>query len=161
MRTHLFKTEMDLPLDIHAVFKFFCDATNLEKITPPELCFHIISAQPIQIKKDTYIDYRLRLYGIPFHWRAKISAWEPPIKFIDEQVIGPYTTWIHTHTFIEKNGRTGIIDEILYRMPFWPIGEIFFPVIAMYLRRIFAYRKQNIKQIFSNNNPLCNEGQFE
>ncbi len=147
MRTHLFKTEMDLPLDIHSVFNFFCDATNLERITPPELCFQIISAQPIHITKDTFIDYRLRLYSIPFRWRAKISAWDPPRKFIDEQVIGPYTTWIHTHTFIEKKEGTRIIDEVLYRLPFWPLGEIFFPFIALYLWRIFTYRKQKIKKI--------------
>jgi hypothetical protein len=37
--THVPKTAMSLPLDIQEVFAFFCEASNLERITPPELHF--------------------------------------------------------------------------------------------------------------------------
>ena len=63
--THVLRTAMSLP-DIRAVFAFFCDASNLERITPPELQFHIASPQPIQMAERTRIVYRLRLLGFPF-----------------------------------------------------------------------------------------------
>ena len=64
-RTHVLRTAMRLPLDIQTVFGFFCDASNLERITPPELRFHIATAQPTEMAQDAKIDYRLHLFGIP------------------------------------------------------------------------------------------------
>lgn len=155
-RTHVLRTAMRLPLDIQTVFAFFCDALNLERITPPELRFHIATAQPLEMAEDTKIDYHLHLFGLPFIWRTNISLWEPPIRFVDEQLEGPYKEWIHTHLFFEEAGTTTISDEVRYRLPLWPAGELSAPLIASQLRRIFRYRKAAIESILmgSNQYPL-------
>ena len=144
---HIFQTSFDLPVKIELVFEFFSDAVNLEKITPPELEFNINTPPPIIIQKGTLIDYRLKLWGIPFSWRTEITHWEPPIKFVDEQINGPYQTWIHTHRFEEIDDFTRISDEVRHRLPFWPFGEIAYPLIRGQINRIFAFRETAIRQV--------------
>lgn len=143
-KTHRFKTSMTLPLGSDETFAFFADVSNLERITPPELCFHILTPQPIGITEGTEIDCRLRLYGVPLNWRSKITNWSPPHRFVDEQIQGPYKLWVHTHRFYQQNGRTEIVDEVWYQLPLWPLGQIAYPLIDAQLHRIFRFRKQAI-----------------
>jgi ligand-binding SRPBCC domain-containing protein len=138
---------MTLPLEIRTVFDFFADAYNLEMITPPELCFHILTPHPIEITEGTVIDYRLRLYGVPIPWRARITNWSPPNRFVDEQIRGPFRLWIHTHRFYDGKGSTTVVDEVCYQLPLRPMGEIAYPPVAALLRRIFRFRKQAIGRI--------------
>lgn len=145
MRVHHYKTSMVLPLQINDVFPFFCDVLNLERITPPELHFRILTPHPIEISKGTVVDYRLRFYGIPLRWRSEITTWNPPYEFVDQQVLGPYNTWIHSHLFYEHDGSTIIEDTVHYRLPLWPFSELVAPLVHHQLGRIFRYRGQAIR----------------
>ena len=151
MMVHHYKTSMVLPLQINDVFPFFCDVLNLERITPPELHFRILTPHPIEISKGTVVDYRLRLYGIPLRWRSEITTWNPPYEFVDQQVLGPYNTWIHSHLFYQHDGSTIIEDSVHYRLPLWPLSEIVAPLVHHQLGRIFRYREQAIRAALLGN----------
>ena len=141
---HFLRATQRLPLPREDVFHFFAQAGNLERLTPPELRFHIITPPPITMRLGTLIEYRLRLFGIPFTWLTRICRWQPPHEFVDEQLRGPYRLWIHTHRFHPDDGGTLMADEVRYRLPFFPAGEAAYPLVKWQLERIFAFRRQAI-----------------
>ena len=145
---HLLRSSMELLLPREEVFAFFADAANLQRITPPELGFEILTSQPFRLAEGALIDYRLRLFGLPFSWQTRIARWDPPHQFVDEQVRGPYGLWIHTHQFHEMGRKTIISDEVQYRLPLWPLGEIAHPLVRAQLNHIFSYRQEAISACF-------------
>ena len=147
MREHHIYASASVPLPVERVFPFFYDVLNLQRITPPELDFRILTPLPIEIRKGAKVDYRLRLFLFPFAWRSEITHWDPPRKFVDEQVSGPYRLWAHTHNFRANEEGTVIEDEVAYRLPFWPLGEIAYPLVRAQLKRIFLYRQRMIGRL--------------
>jgi ligand-binding SRPBCC domain-containing protein len=141
-----------IPLPLKEVHAFFSEAQNLEKITPPEVGFTILSALPIVMRAGALIEYRVKLFGVPMRWSSKITEWNPPHDFTDEQVRGPYAVWLHTHSFREENGGTLLLDSVKYAVPFsWLPGVALVErfLVRPELKRIFEYRKVALRQHFS------------
>ncbi|WP_420454958.1 SRPBCC family protein [Rubrivirga sp.] len=150
--THRLHTTTWLPRPRREVFDFFADAENLERITPPELAFEIVTPRPIDIREGALIEYRLGLFGVRFGWRTEIVTWEPPYRFVDQQLRGPYRRWHHTHTFVEAAGPDGrpgtqMDDVVLWALPLAPFGEVAYPLVRAQLARIFGYRQKRIREL--------------
>ena len=136
-----------LPRPPDAVFPFYADAFRLEEITPPLLRFRVLTPPPIEMKAGVEIDYRLRLHGVPMKWRSRITAWEPPHRFVDEQVKGPYRRWVHEHRFIPQESGTLVSDQVHYDMVGgWLVDRL---LVRHDLRRIFDYRQARLAEIFA------------
>ncbi len=132
------------------VFPFFADARNLEAITPPLLGFRVITPDPIEMRVGTLIQYRLRLHGVPVSWLTSIQAWDPPHRFVDVQVRGPYGLWHHTHTFEEVDGGTLMRDTVRYAIGFGPLGEIARrALVERDLKAIFDHRAATVPALLS------------
>lgn len=145
MRTFLLERELWLDRGLDEVFSFFADPRNLEEITPSWLRFRVLSCSDEPIVAGTVICYRLRLHGIPISWTSRIPVWEPPHRFVDEQLSGPYRRWVHTHTFERRDGRTVVGDRVEYSV----LGGAL--VDRLLVRRdveaIFDYRKHRLGEL--------------
>ena len=139
-----FETTLWLPVPRERVFAFFAEAGNLETITPPWLRFEIMSPA-VAMTRGATIDYRLRIHGIPVRWRAEITVWDPPYRFVDEQRRGPYRRWVHTHTFTEERGGTRAADAVEFTAPG---GALVDRLVLRDVRRIFAFRSEMLHKRF-------------
>lgn len=147
MTTHIFETELWLPVPRAKVFPFFADARNLEVITPPWLNFRILTPGEIPMRVDALIDYQIRIHGFPVCWRTEITDWQPPVSFCDEQRRGPYRLWRHTHTFADKDGGALCHDRVEYAVPGGALVNWLF--VRRDMERIFTYRAEALKKHFA------------
>lgn len=128
------------------VFEFFSDALNLQSLTPAWLHFSVITPPPLHIAAGTLIDYRLRNYGVRLRWQSRITVWEPPLRFVDEQTRGPYRRWRHEHIFEAAKGGTvcrDLVDYVVYGGSL--INAL---VVRPDLFKIFAFRRSKLRQLF-------------
>ena len=137
-----------VPGELPAVFAFFKRPENLERITPPWLNFRILSSSDAVVRAGTRIRYRLKLNGIPLTWESLISRYEENVLFVDEQLKGPYASWVHTHRFLDApEGGTDIEDEVRYRLPLDPLGRIALPLIRRQIEGIFRFRAARVREL--------------
>ena len=140
------ETRLVLPWPVERVFDFFAEASNLETITPPWLHFHILTPPPIVMRNGTRIEYRLRLHGLPLRWCSEITSWDPPRRFVDEQIRGPYRVWIHEHEFMEKDGGTEVRDRVRYAVPGGALVDRL--LVRRDVRTIFEHRARKLREAF-------------
>lgn len=131
------------------VFPFYANARNLERLTPSFLRFRIrrVSSEPLAA--GTLIDYSLRLHHLPVRWRSRIEMWDPPHRFVDIQMRGPFKTWRHTHEFRTDGGGTVIADVVQFDVHCRPLVPR--PVrewLFSDLRKIFEYRRRAAERVF-------------
>ena len=74
------------------------------------------------------------------------SAWQPPRRFVDEQVRGPYRLWIHEHTFEPRDGGTLARDRVRYAVRF--DGLVHRWMVRPDIERIFRHRARMLQQLF-------------
>lgn len=146
MSIHVLERTQRLPGASPAVFAFFADALNLERITPPWLSFQVLTPQPVTMARGTLLEYRLRLHGVRVRWLTRIEAWEPPLRFVDVQVRGPYRLWHHTHAFEPDGDGTTMRDTVRYALPLGPLGEVAHRAfVRRDLARIFDFRHAAVR----------------
>ncbi len=144
-------SEQWVPQKADEVWPYFCDAKNLEALTPEFLKFKVKSMSTPAIEEGSLIDYSLSLNGIPFGWRTRIEEWEPGRKFVDTQLSGPYKLWHHTHEFIPMAGGTLLRDRVRYQVPFGWLGAMASGwKVHKDVATIFDFRRKKIAERFGH-----------
>ncbi|KRA23688.1 cyclase [Microbacterium sp. Root61] len=86
------------------------------------------------------VTWRARHFGIWFTLTSCITALDRPHRFVDEQVSGPFRSFVHEHAFVQDAGTTVMTDTLTVASPFF--GRLAERVVLVpYLRRLI--RKRN------------------
>lgn len=151
MKRFTLNTRQILPISLEEAWAFFSSPKNLSKITPEYMNFKILSGfEEGTTREGMIIKYKVHpVMGIPLTWVTKITNVSAPHEFTDMQLKGPYKEWVHTHRFREIEGGVEMTDELVYQLPFGPIGLI---AHALFVRKqvesIFAYREATLVKLF-------------
>jgi ligand-binding SRPBCC domain-containing protein len=149
MTPFTFRAEQYVPRPLGEVFEFFSKAENLQELTPAWLHFRILSVEPAPVRKGTLIQYSLRWRIFPIRWTTEIIEWDPPHRFVDIQLKGPYKLWHHEHRFAAEGNGTRIVDNVQYLLPFGVFGSIANSLkVKKDVETIFAYRTDVVRRLF-------------
>jgi len=147
---HHLKQSQTLPVDREVLWEFISVPQNLNKITPPDMAFEIIGEPPEKTYTGLLLEYRVKVPLLGWStWLTEIKYVEEGVSFMDEQRVGPYKLWLHTHKLEDVDGGTRMTDDIRYLVPLGPIGLLANAVfVGRTLRRIFDYRRVKMEEIF-------------
>ena len=143
-RTQFVKT------DLATCWDFFSSPNNLNKITPKEMGFDVLTEGVENMYEGLMIEYKVRpLLNIPLRWITEITHVKYQEYFVDEQRKGPYKIWHHEHHFKEVQGGVEMTDIVSYELPFGILGKMVHPlVVKKKLDQIFAYRFKIVDELF-------------
>lgn len=151
MKVHQLVRRQHLNTTSEEAWRFFCDARNLNELTPPGLHFRIVPENLAPLHDGQIIWYEIRLFpGWWQTWITEICHVVPGSCFVDNQVSGPYTLWHHRHAF-EPHPEGGVVmtDTVHYALPFGPLGDLAHAIwVGRQVRDIFDYRARAIARRF-------------
>ncbi len=150
-KIHQLSREQIIATDLNTAWDFIRSPANLDKITPDDMAFEIVSDLPEEMYDGLLIEYRV---GIPFMgkqtWLTELKHIRDRHSFVDEQRVVPYKLWYHYHEITQVAGGVRFKDQVTYIMPFGPIGEIARAVyVKSQLETIFDYRREAMERHFS------------
>lgn len=130
---------------------FLQDPANLDRITPPDLQFRIVTDVPAIMYNGLIVEYRITIPLIGTHaWVTEIKHIREGLSFVDEQRLGPYRFWHHYHEIRPGQGGTQLFDRVCYQPPFGILGRLAHRLyIRLTLERIFDYRRLRLEEFLT------------
>jgi ligand-binding SRPBCC domain-containing protein len=122
------------------VFAFHTDPANLARLLEGWSGFEL-AAHAGHIRPGARVEVRQRVGPLWCDFSFEHFVLEPPRRFGERQVCGPFTRFEHVHEFEERDGATLIVDRVDFALP-WRLGgrAAELAVAAPFLRRFFAFR---------------------
>lgn len=77
------------------------------------------------INLNETVTWKGKHFGFYLTHTSKITEMELHDYFADEMIKGRFKSFKHEHSFIEKNGKTVMIDNLMYETPFGIFGKFF------------------------------------
>jgi len=148
---HHLHRKQQLHCSLNEAWDFFSSPRNLDKLTPSSIGFDITHCPSSTMYEGQMIGYRVKIAPMVWvKWLTEITLVEGKKRFVDDQRIGPYKVWHHTHQFEENAGGVLMTDDVIYALPYGPIGAIAHRLhVKKKLRYIFDERSRLIGEIFS------------
>lgn len=85
-------------------------------------------------------------FGVRLQLTARVTKFEPPLRFVDEQTRGPFAQLKHTHEFESLgSNQTLVRDVVEFTAPLGIFGRCAEPVVAWHLRHFLEERSDGLK----------------
>jgi ligand-binding SRPBCC domain-containing protein len=93
------------------------------------------------------ITWRAWHFGVPWELTSRITAFDPPLRFVDEQIRGPFHSFRHEHLFESVGGGTRMTDIVEFEAPGGWLGRLAErPVLGPYVHNLIDQRNAYLKQ---------------
>jgi ligand-binding SRPBCC domain-containing protein len=94
---------------------------------------------------------------VPVRWRVMIREFDPPYRFVDVQLHGPFARWEHRHRFAEEPAPDGtgaagtwVDDRVTYRLPLGLLGNLAHALAARRsIAAMFDYRERRLLELLA------------
>jgi ligand-binding SRPBCC domain-containing protein len=148
MADHVLETRVWLARPRAQVFAFFADPGNLARVSPPALRLRLLTPGAT-LQAGAVLDFRAAWLGVPLRWRTYIREYDPPYRFVDVQVRGPWARWEHRHLFLaDESGGTWMEDRVTYRLPLGLLGRaVHGALVHGQLRTAWAFRQARLAEL--------------
>ncbi|MCC3275347.1 SRPBCC family protein [Arthrobacter sp. zg-Y20] len=101
------------------------------------------------ISKGEEVTWRAWHFGVPLRMTSRVTEMEPPDRFVDEQIRGPFRRFRHVHDFSEDAAGTTMVDRIEFEAPFGVVGRAVEKlVLARYLKKLIEGRNRHLAADF-------------
>ena len=99
------------------------------------------------INLNETVTWQATHFGIRQKLTSKITAFEKPIYFRDEQIKGAFKSIYHEHKFEQLDNKILMTDNFEFESPFGVFGKVFNNMILTnYLRKLLIDRNEIIKE---------------
>lgn len=92
------------------------------------------------------VTFQARHFGLTWRLTARITSWDPPWHFVDEQQAGPFRQWRHAHHFeADGSGGTVMTDVIDFAAPIGVLGNLAdATVLGWYMPKLIRSRNAHL-----------------
>ena len=148
---YILERQQRVSASVEQAWAFLQNPANLDRITPPDLQFRIVTDVPAIMYNGLIVEYRITIPLMGTHtWVTEIKHIREGLSFVDEQRLGPYRFWYHYHEIRQENDGVLLIDQVCYQPPFGLLGQLLHRFyIRRTLERIFEYRRQRLNDFLS------------
>jgi ligand-binding SRPBCC domain-containing protein len=150
MDLHFLSRTQQLPISQDVAWAFFANPANLASITPAWLRFRDITPVQAKLVREGYVYwFELRPLGLfPVRWLGEITHVDAPHSFTDEQKMGPFRYWHHTHTMVPVEDGVEVQDALYYIPPPGIFGGMCHGFLRRQLEGMFDYRSRMLEEFF-------------
>jgi ligand-binding SRPBCC domain-containing protein len=129
----------ELPVSAADGFRWHARPGAFERLVAP--WEHVEIDSPAAIEDGARAHLATRVGPVSARWVAEHKDVRPGEAFTDVQISGPFKSWRHQHRFERDANGSRLVDEIEYRLPAGPLGELFGGAfVEKKLARMFRYR---------------------
>jgi len=142
--------KIELTTEIHSTIEICFDLSrsiDLHKISTQQTNEQAIAGTTSGlIELNEFVTWQARHFGIRQKLTSKITAFERPTYFKDEQQKGVFKYFYHEHKFEQVGDKVIMNDIFEFQSPFGIFGKIFNELIlTKYLRKLLIDRNNVIK----------------